>query len=473
MGVVSARVARRGAAFVVALSLAPGLFAIPPAVLADGVTQSTTTLGAPALNPQPVGRTSDITATVTASATGSVKFYLDTVETATVAINGNQATWTIPAGLSMADHAIRAEYQGDSTYAKSEDTRTVTVGPRAVAVVVTLSGPHDASGATAQKGDVVTASVTVSDAGTTGSLAMAGGSVDVKVDGVVKGSFDLSSTWSLDLATSAWALGAHQVVAAYTPQVADTDHMAGSSPNAAITLGANAVDAVGYAASPTTFYPYRDGYRDTTKLRGFRKETASVTIRIYSSAGKLVRTLTAPSGIGAWSVPWDGRNASKARVAAGKYTIKQTVKDSLGLSRRLPSVYVTVSNKRLYTSTITLKKSTAARSAGSPAKGWVGWRFTLPSATVYKKLVFAAFGRSSVPPGVFGPHSFAVCPSTSTWNPGCMARSSNFPILPAWRSVTGSVTADRHGSTVRMYAVGGNATAVAYARVTVTYAVLK
>ena len=39
--------------------------------------------------------------------------------------------------------------------------------------------------------------------------------------------------------------------------------------------------------------------------------------------------------------------------------------------------------------------------------------------------------------------------------------------------MTGMVTRNRHGRTVRMYAVGGNKTYVSYARVIVTYGVLK
>ena len=133
---------------------------------------------------------------------------------------------------------------------------------------------------------------------------------------------------------------------------------------------------------------------------------------------------------------------------------------------------VTVSLKRIYTHTLTLKQSLAQRDAGSPASGWVGWQFTLPSAAVYKKLVFGVYGKSGAPYGLFGPHDYAYCPSGWNWY-SCMAPYSTFPGSLSWKSVTGSVTRDRHGRTVRMYAVGGNRTAVGYARVVVTYGVLK
>jgi hypothetical protein len=116
----------------------------------------------------------------------------------------------------------------------------------------------------------------------------------------------------------------------------------------------------------------------------------------------------------------------------------------------------------------------AQRSAGSLSSGWLGWKFSVPSATVYKKLVFAVYGKSGTPRGIFGPHDYTYCPSTTGWDwYACMSPYNTFPASASWKSVTGSVTRNRHGTTVRMYAVGGYRTAVQYARVTVTYGVLK
>ena len=91
---------------------------------------------------------------------------------------------------------------------------------------------------------------------------------------------------------------------------------------------------------------------------------------------------------------------------------------------------------------------------------------------MYKKLVFGVYGKSGTPYGLFGPHDYAYCPSGWNWY-SCMAPFATFPASLGWKNVTGSVTRDRHGKTVRMYAVGGNHTAVGYARVVVTYGVLK
>lgn len=464
------RSARRITAIVAAGILAAGTLAVP-AVLAAGATQSTTSL-AMGLNPKPVGQTSTITATVTPGATGDVIFWDNAVEVATVTLSGGQASWTMPADAAAGNHDIRAQYQGDGTYAASEDNQVIAVGPRPVAVTIAVSGPRDATGQWAQRGDVLTVTATVSDAGTTGSLAVSGGTVQVKVDGVVKGTITLPAT-SVDLATAEWPVGNPAISATYDPGVA-TDHEPGTSPYHVVNLLANTVDATGLPPSPSTFYPYRDGYLDVTRIRGTRAERASVSIAIYNSAGKRVRLLAVSSGISPWSVAWNGRTSTGVQVAAGRYTIRQTVRDSLGATKRLPATYVTVSSKRIYTHTVTLRKTLAQRSAGSPSKGWVGWSFTLPSAAVYKKLVFGVYGKSgSVPLSVFGPHDKRYCGWTA-WDVSCINPVGTIPLSKAWGNKTGNVTYNRSGRSVKMYAVALNyTTSVTYARVIVTYGVLK
>ena len=128
MGAISASLARRGAALAIALTLLPGV-AAPPTVLAvTGATPSETTLSAPTLNPKPAGETASLTATVTSGTTGDVEFYDNGALVGTVALNGSsQATYVVPTDASTGTHAIKAEYQGDATYAKSEATRNIEV----------------------------------------------------------------------------------------------------------------------------------------------------------------------------------------------------------------------------------------------------------------------------------------------------------------------------------------------------------
>ncbi|MFN8629467.1 MAG: Ig-like domain-containing protein [Chloroflexota bacterium] len=459
---------RRAVALAVASSLVIGLLAAVPAVLAAGAAQSTTSLGQWSIDPVPAGMTSQITATVSGQSgtpTGDVEFSLDAVvvQTTTLDVNG-QAVYTLPADASAGTHQLRAHYLGDGTYVATEATTSIFVGPRDV--LVALSVPASAS-----PGEQISATVTVTDAGTTGSVPVAG-HITIQLDGNAMtpvASFDLPTTQAT-IDTTGWTAGVHQLRAFYDPGL-NTDHNAGASPNQDITLAVNTLDVTGVGVQYATFYPYKDGYRDTDAIRGTRNETAKVAIRIYNSKGKLVRSASVASGIGTWSFAWNGRTAGGAALAAGKYTVRQVVTDSKNLSKTFTS-FITFSSKRLYTYTIALRKTAKqlARNGGT----WFGWTFTLPSATVYKKLVFSVYGQSGLPAGLFGPHNYAVCPSTTVWSYNtCMTPWTTFPTTASWKSVTGHVKNNRHGTTVRMYAVGGTRTAVAYARVTVTYQVLR
>jgi hypothetical protein len=475
MGVVAMRIASRGIAIFVTAVLVAGLGFAPRTALAVELLPSTTVLSAPSLDPLPVGRSATIIATVTPGVTGDVpgvtgdvELRIDAVLISTVALSGGAAELTIPAGLTLGTHAIRATYTGDATYEPSDIDIDIEVGPRPAGTQVTsVTGPHDP---TFQKGDLLTVDVSVDDEGAQGSIDPAG-TVAIKVDGVTMATVTLPDT-TADIATAAWALGTHSITAVYTPT--GTDHSAATSPAFAVSLVANVVEAVQLAPTRSTFYPYKDGYKDTTSFRGRRDEAASVTVRIYSPTNKLVRTLSVAKASGAWSVAWNGKNTAGTRVAAGKYKAVQSVNDGIS-TRKFAAQYVVVSAKRIYTYTKTLKQSLAQRDAGAPSKGWVGWKFTLPSATVYKKLVFGVYGKTiGYPPGLFGPHHYGLCSSTTRWDwYDCMAPYQTFPTSLGWKGVTGSVTANRHGTTVKMYAVGGYKTGVNYARVVVTYGILK
>jgi hypothetical protein len=219
-----------------------------------------------------------------------------------------------------------------------------------------------------------------------------------------------------------------------------------------------------------TFYPYKDGYRDTVAIRGTRQEPASVAIRVYSPTGKLVKSVSIASAAGKYSYGWTGRNSSGTILAAGKYKVVQTLTDAAG-ARKVVTSYTTLSKKRLYTYTKTLTKDYSQ--ASKKTSSWVAWSFSLPSATVYKKLVFSIYGRDIFGSGGFGPHDFTYCGS-SYWHPDCAWPWRTFPITVSWKSVTGSTTYDRSGRSVRLYAWGGSGdTRIKYGRVKVTYAILK
>jgi hypothetical protein len=320
---------------------------------------------------------------------------------------------------------------------------------------------------TPEGGVPFTATVTLSLVEPQGAPATdATGDVTVAEGTTVLGSCPLD-TGTCNMPPLTLATGDHTLTVSY----AGDEGFAGATTDKLVPVVANKIDATGVGLNRTTFYPYRDGYKDKVTARGTRNEPASVTIKVKSPTGKTLKTVTIATGTGAYAWAWNGRNASGKMYAAGKYKITQTLND--GHMSKTWKSYVNLSAKRLYTYTKSYKKSMAQRSAGSPSKGWVGWKFTLPSATVYKKVVFSVYGKSGSPRGVFGPHDYSICPSNTTWNYRCTSPYATFPASWSWKSVSGSVSRNRHGTTVRLYAIAGYRTYLQYGRVTVTYAVLK
>ncbi len=462
-------------AFAVAIG---GTVGVAPAQ-ATALTPTTTSISQPDLNPKPVGRTTIIPVSITPTVTGgTVEFFDGLVSLGTMPVQtdgtGSHSGLPIPTDFAEGTYSIVARYSGDASFEASQSTTLVfVVGPRpTIATIMSVTGPRDSSGLTAQAHDTIQVSASVTDSGVSGTLGTAPtGTFDIKVDGVTKASYNPAFESSTSLDTGTWSLGEHDITAVFN--ATGTDY-ASSAPSSAwiINIVANVVEATGLAASNPTFYPYKDGYKDTTSLRGTRAEPASVAVKVVNSSSKTVKSASVPLGTGAWSVPWNGRTSTGAMLPAGTYTVRQTVTDAHGATKTF-TTSVKLSAKRLYSYTKTYKKTVSDRSAGSPSKGWIGWKFSLPSATVYKKVVFAVYGKSGSPRGVFGPHDYSVCPSATAWNWQCTNPYATFPSSWSWKSVTGSVTRNRHGTTVRMYAIAGNRTAVQYGRVTVTYGVLK
>lgn len=360
MGVISASLARRGAALAIALTMLPGV-AAPPAILAAG----------------PVPTSIDMT--WTSSPVGGVPF---------------------------------------------EASVTLTQ----------VDPPGPAAGAT---GDV-----TVTEGATTlGTCTLASGTCGV---------------------TLTLTAGDHTLTVSYPGDAA----FEATSKDVTWTVPANTIDATGVGLNYSTFYPYKDGYRDAVTARGTRHEAASVTIKVYSPTGRLLKT--APliaSATGAYAWAWNGRKSSGTMYPAGKYKITQKLND--GYMTKTWTSYVNLSAKRLYTYTKTLTKDYAHRSYQN--KYGVIWLFTLPSASVYKKLVFKTYAKSS-PAGAFGPQNYTVCAGLDG---SCVAPMAKIGSSLAWRSVTGSASKNRSGRSVRLYAWASPRSNLKYGRVIVTYAVLK
>jgi hypothetical protein len=268
----------------------------------------------------------------------------------------------------------------------------------------------------------------------------------------------------------------------------------------AVTVGPPdlVVSATGIGISLATFYPYRDGYRDTVSIRGSLAEWASVKIAI-SNATTLAKARTFDLGLrrGAYSVPWNGLTAAGTRVAAGKYKVVQTLQDQLG--NRLAKVsYTVVSWKRLYTysGTKTLygaqysyygdpgNGSLSTRSAYyrglklSSGSSWVGagYRFSLPSATVYKSMTIKVLGRS--------PNGRQAW--VAVWNPswGSYLSTSSYDLAKAigpsyrWWSTSGSLATHQRSRVVRATVMAINLGAavtfdIGKVRLVYTYGVLR
>lgn len=290
--------------------------------------------------------------------------------------------------------------------------------------------------------------------GSTGTATVKEGSTVLATCAVVDATCDFGMTLSTGLHTLTLDYGGDATFAA-SQRVEQVD------------VPADAVEATGVGVNLATFYPYKDGYKDTVLIRGTRAEPISAAIRIYGPTGKLVRTFSVASASGSYAVAWNGRTATGAALAAGRYKVVQTLND--GHSAKAFTSYATISMKRLRTYTKTLTKDYAHRSAQGTYS--VAWDFSLPSATVYKKLVFWVYAKSS-PSGAFGPHNFQLC-GAGTFDLSCGSPAASISGSFAWRKVTGSASTNRSGRLVRLYGVAYVRSNLKSGRVTVTYAVLK
>jgi Bacterial Ig-like domain (group 3)/FlgD Ig-like domain len=306
---------------------------------------------------------------------------------------------------------------------------------------ITLSLVEPPGPATDATGDVTVAE----DATTLGTCPLADGTCDV----------------TLTLAT-----GDHTVTVSYPGDAG----FAGATTDKLVSVVDNKVDATGVGLNYATFYPYKDGYKDKVTARGTRNEPASVTIKVYSPTGKLLKKVDLAKATGAYAWAWNGRNSSGTMYPVGKYRIEQKLTDEFQATQTWKN-YVNLSAKRLYTYKKTLKQSLAQYDYGG--NGWIGWKFTLPSATVYKKIVFGVDAKSGRPLGGFGPQDYTKC-SAAYVGPGCVGAWKTIPTSRQWTNLSGSVAKHIKSGKARIFVWnGGGGVRPYYVRVVVTYAILK
>jgi hypothetical protein len=301
-------------------------------------------------------------------------------------------------------------------------------------------------------------------------------------------SVDGNNPYSFSLPT--FPVGTVDLIAEYS---GDVNFDASTSAPFSLVVQSDVVEATGVSVGYAAFYPFKDGYRDTLPIKGVRNEAASVSIRVYNSKNKVVKTLSVASGGGPYAVSWTGRTSSGTMLAAGTYRVVQTLTDVNGI-RLVVSKNVTLSAKRLYYYTKTVGKlGSSLSSIGHSGRGRVlkysngsikldargdwaaaGWQLTLPAAAVYKSMSIGVYGRSGIPIGYMGAQNFTWCGYSSVWDTSCVDRVTSIHLTTSWTTRSVSPTANRHGRIVRIVAsqfVGQ--TQIYKVRVIVKYGLLK
>jgi subtilase family serine protease len=182
----------------------------------SSLVPSKTTLSAATMTPAP-GASDAITITVasgstsnTATPTGTLTVTVDgTLQTSSLALVSGSATYTFSSTTPGA-HVIAATYSGDSTYASSTGSLTVTV-PAPVASKTTLS----AATSTPAPGASDAISITVTSASTS-STTTPTGTVTIAVDGTTQTPTLTLANGSATYTFSSTAAGAHTIAATYS-----------------------------------------------------------------------------------------------------------------------------------------------------------------------------------------------------------------------------------------------------------------
>jgi hypothetical protein len=394
------------------------------------------------------------------------------------------------AGFVEGTHTLRARTEATDAITEGIATMSLVVAKAPVTPVVT--GPTTVEASSAFP---VSAALTgtVNGISPTSTLTLYEGAT-------ARGSVVMSSADSIDATIPGHGVGTYTFTAAYA---GDGNYTGAASNQLVVNVVANTVHARSVGVQYATFYPVRDGYRDTVGIKGTRDESISVTARIYNGSGSLVKTLTVAKGAGAYSVAWSGRNSAGTILASGTYKVVQSLKDGGGTTKRYTS-YVTLSKKRLVTytkditklgssltakgkaGTGTISLSTSAGTVklkgGSSGYAMAGWELTLPSATVYKALTLKVYAKAalSVPPSQIAAQNFGTCArsSSTTWYDSCFDRwvviGSGGGTTATWFKKSVSPTANRSGRYARGLVVSDyGLVTVLKVRFSVTYAVLQ
>ena len=268
------------------------------------------------------------------------------------------------------------------------------------------------------------------------------------------------------LVVASLAVGTHTITAEYAGDVNFEDS---TSDPVTVTVTADTVEASGVGLSAGRFFPKVDGYKDTLKIKGTRLEPLAVAIVIKNAKGKTVRSKTISKAAGAYAWAWNGRNAGGTLQPAGRYTIRQTLRD--GYTKLVVAKTVTLSWKRLYWSTYTSTRSWTQRSWINSARTAAGWTFVVPRARIYGKIKAGVYAN-----GNGGLYVRAAACGGSAWNYFCYYGRSFSTSRYVWRSTSapsggGFVSSTRK---VRLMVAGGSGGVnVSRVKLTLRWAVLR
>jgi Big-like domain-containing protein/flagellar hook capping protein FlgD len=309
--------------------------------------------------------------------------------------------------LGVGSHSIVASFGGLGDYQASQSAPSiVTVG---LGTTVALESSRNPA--------LTTQSVTIT--ATVGPESITGGTLSIvdAFDGSTIASGSVGPGTTSVAVTRTFAAGDHQLTASYS---GDGDYGPSTAMLDQAVDADSAVDATGMRVDYTTFYPYKDGYRDVDYIRGRLNEPASVLIRIYNPGGSLIKTFDLGARApGDYVATWTGRNASGAVLPEGTYKVVQRLTDSASNVLSVTS-FVTLSRKKLIwtTATISLRGNQYA-AAADPGSGSISG-----SKSAYSNGVLLSSGTSGVAVAYkFTLHSGVAYSSTITF--GVLGRSPN------------------------------------------------
>jgi hypothetical protein len=298
-------------------------------------------------------------------------------------LNGDGSTnlWLMPG-----THSIVATFGPFGSWDASQSA------PAEVTVAVSTAVALISSRNPALNSESVTITATVSPTSAVpgpGGAVIPGGTLSIvdALDGSTIASGPVSgSATSISIARK-FAAGSHALTATYS---GSADYEASQAQLTQVVNADTSVNASSLRVDYTTFYPVKDGYRDTDGIRGTLNEPASVRIRIYSPAGSLIRTVDLGlRAKGAYAFIWTGRSSTGTLLPTGKYRIVQRLTDTVN-NVRSATFYVTLSHKKLIWTSVTKTLYGSQYSVyGDPGSGYVS-----PSRSAYYRGVRIASGSS-------------------------------------------------------------------------------